>query len=232
MSSSPLVEAYSNLLAYICHLTRTLADNPPMPEDVRSRISNLLATGDQAAQAMGIQSADIRQARFALCAFIDERLMNESWPGRDFWKRSLLQTQYFQTTNAGEEFFSNLNALRPEQNRVREIYYLCLCMGFKGLHCKPDDKSVLAMLRETEFAAIKGLDQPGIADPAPLFPEGYPAGDKAESLLLRKGLSGPEKSHILLAVIPPGFFLILFLVYFFVLSGVSDDILGPVFGLR
>jgi len=232
MSSSPLVEAYSNLIAYICHLTRPLAINPPMPEDVRSRIGNLLATGDQAAQAMGISSADIRQARFALCAFIDERLMNESWQGRDFWKRSLLQVQYFHTTNAGEEFFSNLNALRPEQNQVREIYYLCLCMGFKGLYCKPDDKAVIAKLRETELAAIRRLDQSGIADPAPLFPEGYPAGDEAESLLLRKGPSGLERSQILLAVIPSGFFLILFLVYSFVLSGVSDDILGPIFGLR
>ena len=232
MSSSPLVEAYSNLIAYICHVTRTLADNPPMPEDVRSRISNLLATGDQAAQAMGIPSADIRQARFALCAFIDELLMNKSWPGQNFWKRSLLQTQYFQTTNAGEEFFSNLNALRPEQNWVREIYYLCLCMGFKGRYCKPGDEAVLARLRGAELAAIKRPDQPGLGDPAPLFPEGYPAKDEAESLLLGKGLSGPERSQILLAAIPPGFFLILFLVYSFVLSGVSDDILGPVFGLR
>ncbi len=105
-------------------------------------------------------------------------------------------------------------------------------MGFKGRYCKPGDEAVLARLRGAELAAIKRPDQPGLGDPAPLFPEGYPAKDEAESLLLGKGLSGPERSQILLAAIPPGFFLILFLVYSFVLSGVSDDILGPVFGLR
>ena len=232
MSSSPLVEAYSNLISYICHLILTLAINPPAPEDVRSRIGNLLARGDQLAQAMGISSSEIRQARFALCAFIDELLMNESWQGRNFWQRSLLQVQYFHTTNAGEEFFSNLNALGPEQNQVREIYYLCLCMGFKGRYCKPEDKAVLAKFREKELAAIRRHDQSSITDPAPLFPEGYPAEDEAESLLLRKTPSGIEKNQILLAVIPSGLFLILFLVYFFVLSGVLDDILGPILGQK
>ena len=230
MSSSPLIEAYSNLFAYICHLRQTLTVNPPNPEDARSRIGNLLAAGDQKAQAMGIPSVDINQARFALCALIDELLMNLSWPGQNFWKRSLLQTQYFQTTNAGEEFFSNLNALHLEQMWVREIYYLCLCMGFKGRYCKPGDEAVLARLRGAELAAIKMPDQPGLGDPAPLFPEGYPAKDEAESLLLGRRSSGLDRGQILLAVMPPGIFLILFLIYSLVLRGTAADILGPILG--
>ncbi|HID96654.1 MAG TPA: DotU family type IV/VI secretion system protein [Thermodesulfobacteriaceae bacterium] len=229
MRSNPLVDAYSNLFAYLCHLRETLYASPPQGEEVRNRIENLLAAGDQAARSSGIASTDIHQAFFALCALIDEFLMNESWPGQDIWKRNLLQTQYFQTTNAGEEFFSSLSALRPEQKWVREIFYLCLCLGFRGRYCKPGDEAVIARLKEAELSALKTPGEPVLQDRSPLFPQGYPSDDEAASLLLGR-TSTFDRSQIILALLPPGLFLILFLVYTFVLKGMFDDILGPILG--
>jgi type VI protein secretion system component VasF len=54
-------------------------------------------------------------------SWIDEMFLNSNWPQRNQWQHMMLT--YYGTLNAGEEFF---------RHDVREIYYLCLSLGFQG----------------------------------------------------------------------------------------------------
>ena len=225
-----LVDAYSELFAYVCHLKRFLTTSSVPPEEVRARIQDLLSVGDQRAKKKSAGDQDVRLVRFALCAWIDEYLINISWDGRESWKRGLLQTQYFQTTNAGEEFFSYLNSLQPDQQSVRAIYYHCLCLGFRGRYCRPGDDNIIKQLIESQLAALDNTRWHGLFDTAPLFDEGYPF-EHEEPGVLGHGSGGIDRGRILLAAGPAVCFLVLFLIYTFVLSGMAEDILGPILGL-
>ncbi len=230
MATRSMIESYSELFAYICHLRGAISQTDLTADEVRATVENLLARGDQAAKAAGATEETLKLARFALCAWIDELLMNANWKGRDQWSRGLLQTKYFQTTNAGEEFFSYLSSLPQSERAVQEIYYLCLCLGFKGRYCQPGDEKVIGDLKDSLLSSLKSPDTPAPTGPAPLFKEGYPQ-DTAEAQLLGKGPGGLDKGQIILAAAPPALFLVLFLIYIFVLKGVTNDILGPILGL-
>ncbi len=230
MAVRSLIEPYSELLAYICHLRQAITSLDLSAEEVRSQAENLLARGNQAAKAIGASEEEVRLARFALCALIDELLMNASWRGRDQWARGLLQTKHFQTTNAGEEFFSYLSSIPQGQGALQELYYVCLCLGFKGKYCKPGDERIIAELKHALLSALKTPESPEPGSSAPLFPMGYPQ-EEPEAQVLGKGPGGLDKGQIILAAAPPILFLMLFLIYIFVLKGVTNDILGPILGL-
>ncbi len=230
MAHQSFIEPYSELLAYMCHLKRVLSSENPPADELRAKIENLLAKGEQALKATGTGEDTVRLSRFALCAWIDEMLMNASWKGREQWSRGLLQTKYFQTTNAGEDFFSYLDSIPQNHLALREIYYLCLCLGFKGKYCKPGDEKFIKDLKVSLIASLRSPDSPSPHSQTPLFPEGYPQ-DLESAQVLGKGPGGLDLPQIVLSAAPPVLFLVLFLIYIFVLKGVTSDILGPILDL-
>ncbi len=226
---SALVTCFSDLFAYVCHFQRTLAVAMPAVEEVRARVQTLLAESEQKARELGFSEDEIKLAKFAVCAWIDELMMNVNWPHREAWKRNLLQTEYFKTTNAGEEFFHHLNRLRPEQNDVREVFYLCLCLGFRGRYCHPGDELIISQLKQAQLNFLIGA-QKGDFRTRVLIPDAYPPEDEASSLLLAEKEKKVSREMMILAAAPAFLFLILFIVYTFVLKGRVDDILGPLLG--
>jgi type VI secretion system protein ImpK len=83
----------------------------------------------------GIPDAETAEARYALVAFIDDRVLKESaWTGRAEWMNNPLQLQFFREYAAGENFFGRMRALaqRGAPFLALEAYYLCLALGFVG----------------------------------------------------------------------------------------------------
>jgi type VI secretion system protein ImpK len=83
----------------------------------------------------GIPDAETAEARYALVAFIDDRVLKESaWAGRAEWMNNPLQLQFFREYAAGENFFGRMRALaqRGAPFLALEAYYLCLALGFVG----------------------------------------------------------------------------------------------------
>jgi type VI secretion system protein ImpK len=82
-----------------------------------------------------IPDAEIAEARYALVAFIDDRVLRETgWPGRAEWTSNPLQLQFFREYTAGENFFARMRGLanRGAPFFALEIYYLCIALGFVG----------------------------------------------------------------------------------------------------
>jgi len=101
-----------------------------------ARCDELFNGMDHRAQQLGISQADVRQAKYALAAYLDELILLSGLPAAEGWAGRQLQLTYFNETAAGEEFYNKLETLRhtgdADQIHLLEVYYLCLALGFKG----------------------------------------------------------------------------------------------------
>jgi type VI secretion system protein ImpK len=105
------------------------------PDILKNKIIEMLDKFERRSRNASIDNEKIRLAKFALAAFLDESIISSSWSRKDSWLSEPIQLKLFDTYNAGEEFFTNLESLRQRtgSNRdILEIYYLCLALGFKG----------------------------------------------------------------------------------------------------
>ena len=135
-ASSPaarLSEIYADCFTLIFNLRTACGLNDAA--QLRHRTKALLEAAERAAHAAGYRDEDVHKASFALVAFIDETVYASDWDEKAAWQNKPLQLELFDRYDAGEEFFSHLEALRahPQQHApVLEVYYLCLTLGFEG----------------------------------------------------------------------------------------------------
>ncbi|MFV2056139.1 MAG: DotU family type IV/VI secretion system protein [Thiohalomonadales bacterium] len=119
---------------------------------------------------------DIREydiARFAVCAWVDEHLMSIDWRYKGEWKNYLLQSKYYGTSNAGVEFYERLSKLGLSRNVVREVYLLCMSIGFRGKYARYEDFTKVISLRDE---AIGKLGLNGIQNGnTKIFRDAYPS---------------------------------------------------------
>lgn len=166
----------------------TLA-NPPTAEVVYAELRRELdATADRLQRA-GVDPSDVNAIKYALVAFVDERMLLPEVPYREFWQTRRLQLEFFGETRAGEGFFERLRSLirtEARQIHVLRIYYLCLLLGFEGMYRQLGGLERENILDETRHA-LQG--QFGVLDRAKcLSPQGgrpdEPEGDRRRSPLM------------------------------------------------
>ena len=166
-------------------------------------------------------------ARFAVFAWIDEIIMNSSWDGRGHWQREQLQRLYYQTADAGEIFFERLNTIGPHQRDVREVYYLCLALGFLGQYCNDGDEYLLEQLKTSNLKLLMGssIGMPSL-DKRELFPDAYPAASvEASAFKTRRRFSA---FTLMCLGAPVALYSILFLIYHFVLNNIGQTFISTV----
>jgi type VI secretion system protein ImpK len=134
------------------------------PTQLRTRISDMFAEMERRTRLAGVSSEDILSARFALTAFIDEAINRSDWRGKTSWSQNPLSLEYFNTNNAGVEFFTNLEALRQRPDAktdLLEIYYSCLALGFEGKYALSDPRQLQNLIETTarELERIRGRVQ-------------------------------------------------------------------------
>ncbi len=221
-----LRDCFSEVIAYVGYFLKNGTPDSLSFHQVQADINRLLSEGEDMMKQGGISPEDFDQARFAVCAWIDEALLASSWHGKDEWQRDSLQRRYYQTADAGEEFYDRLNRL-GQQQEVREIYYLCLAMGFKGRYHHREDEPLLDQLKASNLKYLLGspVGLPSL-DMAVLFPEAYPADDAQPVTSPRRGLFTPG---VLLAIVSPlVLFGSLFCMYSFILNNIGEKFLNAV----
>lgn len=216
-----LSETFVDTIAYVVYFLKTAQKRQSPYDQVWSRIMQLLT--DSQRKGADFVSDDYDLARFAICAWIDEAVMNSTWSERLAWTREPLQLKFYQTTNAGELFFDRLNNLGPHQNDVREVYYLCLAMGFMGRYGNEEDRFLLEQLKTSNLKVLTGasVGLPSLKK-GELFPEAYPAEDPEKMPV--KAVGRFNLMSILLAAFPVALFGVLYLIYAFVLHNVSNTL--------
>ncbi len=142
-------------------------------EVLRGRIKALLEKTRRQAERTGLAPEDVREAEFALVAFLDETLLSSDWSQKDRWLARPLQLELFNRYDAGEEFFHRLDGLRANPSlhaEVLEVYYLCMALGFKGKYQLHGQEELRGLIEETYAEVAK---QPGMKTTA-LAPHGKP----------------------------------------------------------
>lgn len=214
-----LTDIFVPPMAYVHYfLSKPIVDE----NTFREQLKILLANARSQANAKSSASTHSDHAFFAVIAWIDESVMCSSWEGAAAWSRYPLQREYFHTTRAGTEFFNRLQNLSndDEGNAVREVFCLCLSMGFKGRYIQ--DSVQLKEIRALEIKALLG-DGALLTKDTIIFPA-LRVAQKPDALIrcFRWRLTRPQ---LLLVSVPCCLFGLLYLIFEFVLASQADGFL-------
>jgi type VI secretion system protein ImpK len=221
-----MIDCFLELIAFVSLKGKDLPSEQPSFEEVRHNVLRLMSDSEACLSRNGFSTEDSDLAKFAVCAWVDETLLSMQWPGRSQWQKEQLQRLFFKTTRAGEEFFERLNRLGVHQQDVREVYYLCLALGFSGKYIHDEDRFLLDKLRGSNLKLLFGssVGIPSFKD-IELFPEALP--DPAESEASKQSTRF-SLAPLLGIVAPVVVFGILYGIFAMVLDGYADSILQMV----
>ena len=156
MGVNPLVAAAAPLLQLLARLRNTL--NPPDPAELRERTVRAMSAFEERTRASGLPIELIRPAHYALCASLDDAVLNTPWGGTGVWDARSLVSTFHQEVRSGERFFDLFAQMRQNPGRflpVIELMYLCISLGFQGRYrLSPRGPAELDRLREEGYALI------------------------------------------------------------------------------
>ncbi|MCC6544586.1 MAG: DotU family type IV/VI secretion system protein [Nitrospirae bacterium] len=222
-----LTDCFMDIVAYVVYFQKSAQIKQPPYEQVKADITRLLSESEQCIQKGSYSQEDYNQAKFMICAWVDETILASNWNQKNNWQKEQLQRIYYNTTGAGEEVFERLNNLGLHQREVREVYYLCLTLGFKGRYCKEGDDFLLEQLKVSNLKFLMGSSVGLLSlDRGDLFPEAYP--QQAAEITPQKQKFNFSLLTISGIAAPVILFGLLFLIYHFTLSGVSENIIKAV----
>ena len=227
MNAVRLSDCFMCVMAYVSSLLQGAETRQPPYDEVKEEIRRLLFDSEALVSRGLVPRDDYELARFAVCAWIDEAILDSSWLQKQRWLSDQLQRFYYNTADAGEQFFQRLDGLGPQQREVREVYYLCLALGFSGRYCQPGDGHRLEQIRTANLKLLLGspAELPCL-EREELFPQARPRGNPAA------GTPQLPKGSRLVTVVclaaPVLLFGILYLVFHLTLSGISENFLRTV----
>jgi len=145
-----------DFLASVLLFQRAPDTQPFSPAALRAHLLAQLDALARHPDVSGISGAELDEARFALVAFADEMVLRSGWAGHAEWQREPLQLQLFRTNRAGNEFYDHLSRLRPEQVDAREVYFLCLALGFEGQYAGHEGERRAVLQDQLSFLRAAG----------------------------------------------------------------------------
>ena len=206
-----LVDCFIKIFGYTTSLVSGTLDPWPPYETVSTEIHGLLETAEAEAVRGGFTYQEIDRAKFAACAFVDESILLSSWPDADKWAAATLQREYYNTTNAGEEFFELLN---DSNAKVREVFTTCLALGFKGRYFHPTQQPELEKITQSNLDLLLGQGAARLdLSRRRMFPWAYPGGGKGVRMWRRWSWT-----TLFFILVPPALLVLMYSFYYFFLN--------------
>jgi type VI secretion system protein ImpK len=194
----PLAVAAAPLLNLLGRLRN--AATAPDPGDMRERTRRELRAFERRAKDAGIPPDQLRLAHYALCAALDDVVLNTPWGNHGRWKDEPLCKALHDDDQAGRGFFEQLRTLRdamPDARPVIELMFVCLSLGMMGPYrTAPDGTAQLARIRHRLFEMITTASSPV---PTVLAPQ--TAGVDARAMPRRGGVPVWVGASVALAVV-------------------------------
>jgi type VI secretion system protein ImpK len=155
-AATPLLAAAAPLLQLLARLRNTASQ--PDSGDLRERAVREMRAFEQRARAAGVPMEQLRPAHYALCASLDDVVLNTPWGSGGGWDARSLVSTFHQEVRSGERFFDLLAQMRQNPGTflpVIELMYLCLSLGFMGRYrLSPRGPGEIDRLREETYAVI------------------------------------------------------------------------------
>jgi type VI secretion system protein ImpK len=151
-----LTAAAQPLLLFMARLRNTA--NPPDAGDLYQRTVHQIRVFEQEARDKGIPLEQLRPAHYALCASLDDVVLNTPWGNSGSWAERSLVSTFHQEVRSGERFFDVLKQMCANPGRflaVIKLMYLCMSLGFIGQY-RLSRRGVgdITRIREETYAVI------------------------------------------------------------------------------
>ncbi len=193
-----LVDCYIESILFARQLVPTLAPKPieseefnqdSEPQDteakgkefqeIKARLVAILQDSLDQARDRDFSDEIANAALLPVVAYIDEMILCSDWQFKAEWQKESLQRHFFQTTNIGSEFYESLNELSKHgsDSWVREVYVLCLGLGFKGRYFSNDDRRMLEEIKGFNVSLLLPDEAQRNIETATLFPSAYSSRD-------------------------------------------------------
>jgi type VI secretion system protein ImpK len=166
---NPLIAAAAPLLQLLARLRNTF--NQPDPGDLLERAVRAMRGFEQRVRDLALPMELLRPAHYALCASLDDVVLNTPWGSTGIWDARSLVSTFHQEVRSGERFFDLLGQMRQNPGKflpVIELMYLCISLGFQGRYrLSPRGPAELDRLREETYALIVRQRQAAEPDLSP-----------------------------------------------------------------
>ena len=161
-----LAAAAAPLLQLMARLRNTAS--PPDSGDLYQRTVRQIRVFEQEARDKGVPLEQLRPAHYALCASLDDIVLNTPWGSSGTWSQRSLVSTFHQEVRSGERFFDVLKQMCDNPGRflpVIELMYICMSLGFIGQY-RLSRRGVgdINRIREETYAVIVRQKKP--AEPA------------------------------------------------------------------
>ena len=130
---NPLNAAASTLFALIGRV-RNRAQHPD-PDALRASVVNEVRAFESRALKAGIDARQVKVARYAICATLDDVVLNTPWGSASSWAQQSMVATFHRETVGGDRFYDLLSRLEadPANNiDLLEFLHACLALGFEG----------------------------------------------------------------------------------------------------
>ncbi|MFC3320940.1 type IVB secretion system protein IcmH/DotU [Mesorhizobium cantuariense] len=132
---NPLIAAAAALLGLCAQLKRGGSHSDV--EGLRLKVLQEIGAFERRIMPLGLSSPAIKICKYALCATIDDVVLNTRWGSHSVWMTRSMVGSLFGDTFGGDRFFDVMAHLRkkPRANlELLELLYYCIRLGFKGRH--------------------------------------------------------------------------------------------------
>jgi type VI secretion system protein ImpK len=166
---NPLVAAAAPLLDLVGRLRNTA--RPPDSGDLRERAVAAMRQFEADARATGLAPEQLRAAHYALCATLDDVVLNTPWGSQGPWNTASLIATFHREVGSGDRFFQLLERLQKEPGKFKEtleLMHLCISLGFQGRYrLSPRGPAELERVREGLYAVIAAQRPPAERELSP-----------------------------------------------------------------
>ena len=156
-NKNPLINAALPLLDLAVQIkNRAVHDDI---ERLRDRVVAEVNAFERRITPLGLSLQTIRAARYAICATIDDIVLNTPWGSRSLWTQRSMVATFHNEVVGGDRFWDLLNQLKrdPAVNLdLLELLYYCISLGFEGKYrVSPRGASELILVREDLYRLIR-----------------------------------------------------------------------------
>jgi type VI secretion system protein ImpK len=140
------------------------------PDRLRASVVAEVRAFERRALQAGIDPQTVKVARYAICATIDDVVLNTPWGGQSSWTQQTLVGAFHKETVGGDRFYDLLARLEREPGKnvdLLEFLYMCLSLGFEGrLRVEPNGAEKHLQIRAglaRVIAAQRGAVERGLS---------------------------------------------------------------------
>ncbi|NIZ15313.1 type VI secretion system protein TssL, long form [Phaeobacter sp. HF9A] len=105
------------------------------PDKLRQSVVGEVRAFENRALQAGVAAQTVKIARYALCATLDDVVLNTPWGGQSAWGLQSMVGTFHRETVGGDRFYDLLARLEKEPASnidMLEFLYMCMSLGFEG----------------------------------------------------------------------------------------------------